>query len=47
MKFFIIRQFWQKLHNIYFQATNITNMHDLPNSSQIHIFDSKINITLA
>jgi len=36
-----------KWHNVYFQATNITNIHNLPNSSQIYILDSKINITLA
>jgi len=47
MEFSIIHPFWGKLYNIHFQATKVTNIHNLPNSSQIHIFDSKMNIILA
>ena len=47
MGFPIIHTFGQNSHNIHFQATNLTNIHNPPNLSQIIIFNWKINISLA
>jgi len=44
---FIIHPFWQNSHDIHFETTNITDIHNPSNLSQMNIFDSKLHLTYA